>query len=276
MFVDVADLREFYGQPLGRAVRLSLGGAIAEIWDEMPAHEAGGQSMVGLGYCVPWLGRYRRNGERVMALMPAAQGAVKWPAGGPSATALVLSEQLPLPDSSVDRMLMVHLLEHSENPTATLKEAWRVLTPGGRLLIAVPNRRGVWARFEHTPFGTGRPFSRGQLDGLLRDTLLSPETWSDALHFPPVRRAGAIRVYSRFERIGRRLWPAFSGVIMVEASKQLYQGLPADEKAAERVLVPVLSPQSAPMRTPMRSLGCISGRGVSRETELLSSCGETL
>jgi len=240
MFVDIVDLREFYGLPLGRAARLSLGRAIAAIWKDAP-HER----MVGLGYCVPWLDRYRRNAECVLALMPAAQGAFDWPSGGPSATALVHDEQLPLPDSSIDRMLMVHLLEHSESPEATLKEAWRVLTPGGRLLIVVPNRRGLWARFEHTPFGTGRPFSRGQLSKLLRDTLLSPVGWSDALHFPPVRRAAAISVYSRFERVGRRLWPAFSGVIMVEASKQLYQGLPADARQRQRVFVPVLAPQGS-------------------------------
>ena len=38
----------------------------------------------------------------------------------------------------------------------------------GKLVIVTPNRRGLWARFEHTPFGTGRPFSRGQLTELLR------------------------------------------------------------------------------------------------------------
>ena len=54
----------------------------------------------------------RRFDERVLALMPAAQGALEWPQGGPSLTALVFDEQLPLADSSIDRMLMVHLLEH--------------------------------------------------------------------------------------------------------------------------------------------------------------------
>ena len=86
----------------------------------------------------------------------------------------MFDEELPLADSSIDRMLLVHLLEHAENPRETLKEIWRVLAPGGRLVIVVPNRRGVWARFEHTPFGTGRPFSRGQLTELLRETNFTP------------------------------------------------------------------------------------------------------
>ena len=38
---------------------------------------------------------------------------------------------------------------------------------GGRLLIVVPNRRGVWARSDTTPFGHGRPYSRSQITHLL-------------------------------------------------------------------------------------------------------------
>jgi hypothetical protein len=49
-----------------------------------------------------------------------------------------------------------------------------------------------------------------------------------------------------FERIGRTLWPAFSGVIIVEAQKRLYQGLPVAVRASRRVFVPVLAPHGVP------------------------------
>ncbi|MBP0587884.1 class I SAM-dependent methyltransferase, partial [Mycobacterium tuberculosis] len=81
------------------------------------------------------------------------QGAASWPPAEASSTALVFEEDLPLPDSAVDRILMVHALEHAEDPRETLKEMWRALAPNGRLVIVVPNRRGLWARFEHTPLG---------------------------------------------------------------------------------------------------------------------------
>lgn len=108
---------------------------------------------------------------------------MNWPAGELSSTALVFDEELPLPDSSIDRVLMVHALEFAENPRETLKELWRVLAPGGRLVIVVPNRRGVWARMEHTPFGSGRPYSRGQLTALLRETNFTPGASAEALFF---------------------------------------------------------------------------------------------
>lgn len=240
MHCDIVDLRGFYSSVLGRLAERSISMALTSIWASLP-----NERMVGLGYAVPWLDRFGSDAERVFAFMPAGQGAVNWPPGGPSATALVFEEELPLVDSSVDRILMVHALEHSENPRETLMEAWRVLAPGGRLVVVVPNRRGVWARFEHTPFGTGRPFSKVQLTDLLRQTNFTPGKWADALHFPPSKRRSLLRLYQPMERLGRRFWPIFSGVVIVEAQKRLYQGRPVAARASRRVFVPVLTPQGA-------------------------------
>ena len=240
MYCDIVDLRNFYGSVIGRLAERSIAMALSSVWATLA-----NERLVGIGYAVPWLDRFGTDAERVFAFMPAGQGAILWPPQGPSATALVFEEELPLVDSSIDRILMVHLLEHSENPRETLMEAWRVLAPGGRLVIVVPNRRGLWARFEHTPFGTGRPFSRAQLTDLLRDTNFTPGAWADALHFPPARRRSLLKFFQWFERLGRRFWPIFAGVIVVEAQKRLYQGRPVAARASRRVFVPVLSPQGA-------------------------------
>jgi len=245
---DIVDLRSFYASLLGRLAERSIAMAISSVWAKLP-----NERLVGLGYTLPWLDRFGADAERVFAFMPATQGAVVWPPSGPSATALVFDEELPLSDSSVDRMLIVHSLEHAENPRETLKEIWRVLSPAGRVVIVVPNRRGVWARFEHTPFGTGRPFSRGQLNELLREANFTPSAWSDALFFPPSKRRFMMRFHNILERTGRRLWPIFSGIIVVEAQKRLYQGLPVAKRASRRVFVPVLSPQGAATRSLLSS-----------------------
>ncbi|MCX8567774.1 MULTISPECIES: class I SAM-dependent methyltransferase [Hyphomicrobiales] len=237
---DIVDLRSFYSTPLGRLAEHSITMALSSVWAGVP-----NERLVGLGYTLPWLDRFGADAERVFAFMPATQGAVVWPAQGPSSTALVFDEELPLVDSSIDRMLLVHSLEHAESPRETLKEIWRVLSPAGRVVIVVPNRRGVWARFEHTPFGTGRPFSPGQLNELLRDANFTVASWSDALHFPPSQRKWMMRFDHLFESLGRRFWPIFSGVIVVEAQKRVYQGIPVAQRASRRVFVPVLSPSGA-------------------------------
>ncbi len=237
---DIVDLRSFYASPLGQVAERSIAMALSSVWAKLP-----NERLVGLGYTLPWLERFGTDAERVFAFMPATQGAVRWPREGPSSTVLVFDEELPLVDASIDRMVLVHSLEHAESPRETLKEIWRVLSPAGRAVIVVPNRRGVWARFEHTPFGTGRPFSRGQLNELLRDANFTPAAWTDALFFPPSKRRLMMRLQPMLERTGRRLWPIFSGVIVVEAQKRLYQGLPVARRASRRVFVPVLNPQGA-------------------------------
>ncbi|TBW39957.1 class I SAM-dependent methyltransferase [Siculibacillus lacustris] len=222
MFLDVVDLRNFYGGPLGGLVRKMLRAKLAEMWPKV-----GGDRVLGIGYATPLLRPFIGRAERVIGFMPARQGVVNWPWEGPSATALIDETALPLPDSSVDRVLLVHTLEMADDPSEVLREIWRVMAPGGRLICVVPNRIGLWARLETTPFGYGLPFSQGQLDSLLKTTLFSPIDWRGALYMLPSSRPFAIRMAGALERFGARTWPTLAGVLVVEATKQLYQGLPA-------------------------------------------------
>jgi len=247
MYQDVIDLKAFYGGTLGSLARRRIAAQISRIWPS-----AAGERVLGLGYATPYLDFYRETSERTLAFMPAAQGVIKWPSSHPSASALVLDGFLPLPDACIDRALVVHSLENTDNPEDLLREVWRVLAPGGRVLVIVPNRRGVWCRMETTPFGYGRPFSRGQMTNLLRESLFVPTNWAMALHMPPAERKWLVRSSNTFERMGNRFWPAFAGVIMVEASKQLYKGVAATKRGRLGRLRPVLVPQGAvPSRVPI-------------------------
>ena len=238
MHADIIELREFYSTTLGHLAERSIAMALKPVWPSIPS-----ERLVGIGYVVPWLERFRDGTERTFAFMPAGMGAAAWPHDGKSLTALVFDEELPLPDSSVDRILMVHSLEHSEDPRETLKEMWRVLSPGGRLVIVVPNRRGLWARFETTPFGNGRPYSKGQLMRLLRDANFTPGAWNEALLFPPSANRAVMRATQWLETLGHRLAVPFAGALVVEAQKRMYQGVPVSSRTSRRVFVPVLAPQ---------------------------------
>jgi SAM-dependent methyltransferase len=161
--------------------------------------------------------------------MPAELGAIPWPEQDQSLTALVEETELPLDDESADRLLLIHMLEWSEKSRELLRELWRVLKPNGRLLMIVPNRRGLWARVDTTPFGYGSPFSRTQLNKLLKESSFSPEDWDYALYMPPFNWRILLRWPVFWERLGLVLWPTFSGVILVEATKQVYAAVPLRE-----------------------------------------------
>jgi SAM-dependent methyltransferase len=236
--MDVVDLREFYAGRLGHAARRLLA-------HRMRARFGGarGATVLGLGFAVPYLEGWRDEAERIIAFMPATQGVMHWPAEQPGRTALVDDTELPLPDRSVDVALVVHELELSDHITAMLRELWRVLAPQGRALFVVPNRRGMWARFDSTPFGHGRPFSRQQLTEILRGQNFAPTGWANALFVPPFDRGFFVRSAPAWERIGLWVSPGFSGILMVEAVKQVY----AVSAAKKRKLVPRFDPQIAPV-----------------------------
>jgi SAM-dependent methyltransferase len=239
MSMDVVDLRNFYAQRLGVVARRYISRGVRARWSD-----TAGLRVLGIGYATPYLGLFREHSERCLAFMPAAQGVVKWPSAHPALTALVDAEDLPLADGSVDRLLMVHALELSHDAGALLREAWRVLAPGGRLLAVVPNRRGVWARLDTTPFGHGRPYSRTQITQLLRETWFTPVGWTEALYVPPIPRGWFLRTAAAWERTGASISAPFAGVHIVEATKQVYRAIPA--RREKRRLVPALEPALAP------------------------------
>jgi len=204
MPMDVIDLRDFYGRPLGRVARLMIGRRIRSLWPDVK-----GRSVLGLGFATPYLGQFLGEAERVLGLMPAQQGVLRWPPEGRSLTGLVDEKELPLDDESIDLVLVVHGLEASEAMRAMLRQIWRVLAPGGRILIVVPNRRGLWARRELTPFGQGQPFSRSQITQALRESMFSPSDWENALFVPPFDWRPLLRSARAWERVGSLLWPRF-------------------------------------------------------------------
>jgi len=249
MSLDVVDLRNFYGQRLGAMARRFIGRGIRQIWGDTR-----GQRLLGIGYPTPYMGLFREEAERCLAFMPMAQGVVKWPTARPTLTALVDPDDLPLGDSAMDRVLLVHALEMSEDAGALLREVWRVLDGGGRLLAVVPNRRGLWARMDTTPFGQGRPYSRVQIMQLLRDAWFTPTAWAVALYVPPIERGWFLRSSAAWERTGATLWPPFAGVHIVEATKQVYR--PVTARRERRRFIPALNPPAlAPTPAPVPFAG---------------------
>ncbi len=228
---DVMELRRFYASALGAAAQEMIGRKVTEAWGA-----ARGQDVLAVGYGTPFLDGRCLEARRRVAVMPAAQGVEVWPAIGANLSCLADEAALPFANALFDRVLLVHALEESDNPLAVLRETWRVMAPTGRLIVATAARNGLWSNAEHTPFGHGRPFTRGQLEQLLREAELEPIAWSRALYTPPV--AWAARWAEGFEQIGARLWPGFSGLILMEAVKQTFAVKPRGLRAPIRPLIP--------------------------------------
>ncbi len=236
MHQDVVDLRSFYDTALGQMARRMIRRRLRLLWPDVQ-----GLTLLGLGFATPYLGMFRAEADRTLAAMPARQGVIHWPSDGPSLVTLADETELPFPDMSIDRVLLVHHLEVTESLRPLMREIWRVLAGGGRLLAIVPNRRGIWSRIDNNPFGHGRPYSSGQLSQMLRDNLFVPEQVGRALYAPPMRSRVLLGSALAWEQVGWRWFERFSGVLMVEASKQIYQIPTAvrPERRRRPILVPM-------------------------------------
>lgn len=228
MGTDTHSAAGFYGSAQGAVALRLLHERLVAMWPELT-----GQSLLGLGCAGPYLAAWPR--ARGIAAVPAQLGLAPLPPADRACT--VDEEQLPLADLSVDRILLVHGLENAENARRMLREVWRVLKDDGRMLVVAPNRLGLWAHVESTPFGQGQPYSPGQIDRLLAGSLFRVERRAGALYLPPAGWGVVLRGARMFEAVGRRVVPRLAGVTLTEAVKDVYAAVPL-RPAGRRRLVP--------------------------------------
>ncbi|UPY36378.1 methyltransferase domain-containing protein [Sediminicoccus sp. KRV36] len=222
---EVHGLPEFYRAPLGGVAARLIGARVATLWPELQ-----GLDVLGLGWAAPYLGLWPEKPGRRIAMTPEGLG----PMGG---AAWVQERHLPLADCCMDRILLVHALEASESAHALLRECWRVLRDDGRLLVVVPNRLGSWSLFDHTPFGQGRPYSRGQVESQIQRQFFRVTRRDAALFVPPLPWRFALRGAALWDRIGRNSLRRLGGVTLIEAEKDLFAAIPAGAVAVGRRVV---------------------------------------
>jgi SAM-dependent methyltransferase len=215
---DVIALKEFYASSLGQITYHMIRRQIQKIWPG----DARGDSIVGLGFATPYLTSFLENAQSTFACMPAMQGVMHWPANTRNLSLLSDEAELPFADNSINRVIVAHALENSEQMRQMLSEIWRILSPAGRLLVIAPNRRGIWARSPKSPFAYGQPFTAWQLRQLLAEHSFTSLNSSSALFFPPTSRRTILRSARFCETIGRQFFPGFGGVLLMEAEKQIY------------------------------------------------------
>ncbi len=259
MLIDVVDLRAFYYERLlGRVVQRTLRDRLTEWW---PPESCTGMTVAGFGFAAPMLRPWLAKARRVAVLMPGGQGVMAWPAGLPNHSVLCHEDAWPLETGSVDRLVLLHGLEVADQSASVLSEAGRVLGPGGRLVVMVPNRAGLWARSEGTPFGFGRSYTAGQLEAQAKRAGFSVERTGAALYIPPSDRRFWLRSAQFWERTGTRISKVLiAGILLVELTKKtrgaIGPAVPATVPSPLEVLGGIARPRpSAGSRRPVAQTG---------------------
>ena len=141
---------------------------------------------------------------------------------------------LPFAASSFDRVFCLETLEHLKRPAECLREIVRVLAPGGRVILSLPNATGFtpfhrlgallpgrWLKgkllpYEH-PLNTGQPIDTcldfAEILALVLDAGLDIETVRGYRYFRYLEMLpGTRRLYPWLGRTFERLMPRVGGV----------------------------------------------------------------
>jgi SAM-dependent methyltransferase len=232
MLDDVQAVADFYATARGRIAARLLRRQLQAVWPDLS-----GQVVLGLGHTAPYLPLWRNQAQRCIEAATGSGGAAT------GADCLVQDDALPFADLSVGRVLMAHALENATHAPRMLRAVWRVLRDDGRLLIVMPNRTGLWAHTENTPFADGAPCSTGRIERLLNRSLFRVERLQGALYYPPANLKPLLRIGPVLEAAGRFVTPKLAGVLVVEAVKDVYAAIPAAGATAampaRRMLVPL-------------------------------------
>lgn len=137
-----------------------------------------------------------------------------------------VSSQLPFASNSIDLLQLPHVLEFSDDPHQTLREAERVLVPEGHIMISGFNPLSTWglkrliARDEGYPWG-------GNFLSLLRIkdwlALLGFEVIATRMtcYAPPCRNPSWLGRFQGMDKAGDRWWPMTGGIYFIEARKRV-------------------------------------------------------
>ena len=140
--------------------------------------------------------------------------------------AVANAEQLPLAADSVDAVLLYHALDFASDSHRLLREAHRVLRPGGKMLIVGFNPYsswGLWRLFRRRkgiPWG-GRFIGPGRIADWLRLLDLQVDSIRYGLHFFPLRRKPLLRIARSWERLGQKINSPFGGAYIILCVNQV-------------------------------------------------------
>jgi SAM-dependent methyltransferase len=159
-----------------------------------------------------FVGRLREFSERVVGVDVDEESVRRGGYDLPNLT-LAVGERLPFADGSFDVVLLHEVIEHVHDDVATLREARRVLAPGGRVVVFCPNRMFP---FETHGVFLGKRYVFGNvplvnyLPDLLRDRLVPHARVYTKARLRRVYRGARLRpfvhsyVFPAFDHVGAR------------------------------------------------------------------------
>lgn len=132
---------------------------------------------------------------------------------------------LPFPDNAFDMVVSITAMEFFEEPRLCLHEMYRILRPGGRMIVATLGNLSLWSIerriktwFKRTIFSHTRFYSIRDIARLLDPITISD--WRGGIFIPPFAPSTLIRRPDKLERWGQKWIPALGTFLVVRVDKK--------------------------------------------------------
>ncbi len=171
---------------------------------------------------------------------------------------LVPGSPLPYDDQSFDAVVCIEVIEHVEDPYQLTRELFRVVKPGGRVLVTTPNLLNINSRlrFLHSGFWLlFDPLSVSSTDAIHTSGHINPITWYYLAY--ALRRAGFQRVTPFYDR--RKRSATALAMLLGPLVRALHAGA---RRRWRRKLHPGTLAENTDMLPPVNSLGMLTSRSV--------------
>ncbi len=205
-----------------------------------------GEKIAGFGFTLPYLPLFANNNSEI-SLTPGALGAENL--NSPVNMALCVEDMLPLKNEYFDKILVAHGFENIDNDEALMQEFWRVLKPGGKLLVIAANDDSFW-RKTATPFAKGKGLTHFRLLELAMGSKFFSRGFDRALFFPPSSNA-FLNLF--LERAIGLVCRAASGVMVIEMEKIIFVPRGRTSKVTPSLIERIFKPKAATVRAWQKS-----------------------
>jgi SAM-dependent methyltransferase len=220
--LPIVKLSEFLRSPPGRYVldweQQQLDAVVADIF---------GYHALQLG--LPEIDALREN--RMPLRFCASDRLLAAAARGDGGRVAVINryEELPFATSSIDLVVMPHILEFAEEPHQVLREVDRVLVPEGQIVLTGFNPVSLWglrqlmARLGMAPFlpREGQFISLPRIKDWMKLLSFEVSRGRYGCYSPWARSEKSLARWRFLEKAGDRWWPVLGSVYLVAAIKRV-------------------------------------------------------
>jgi SAM-dependent methyltransferase len=225
---------EAAGDPWSRWVASPMGRYVLR-WEQaqldLAVSDVFGFHAIQLGFAELSGLRNNRMGDRILILRRGDSSPTDTTMAESFGSRIVLEqfEDLPFADSSVDLLVLPHVLELAGDPHQVLREVARVLRPEGRVIITGFNPVSLWGARDLFLRPFGRPLIPVEHKSISLPRL---RDWMGLLSFeldqtrygcyaPPFRKQKTLDRSAFLEPIGDRFWPICGSVYVLCAVKRV-------------------------------------------------------